>query len=307
VSSVRIAILAVVLVGLATCDRPAALPPLQRLHSRIETITKSVKAKWGVYIKCVETGEEIALNADALMDTMSVIKIPLMVEVFRQIEASKLGLSERVTLYDWDKRAGSGVMRTLDGGATFSIKDLLYLMIIASDNTATDLLYTKVGGIEPVNELMRSYGLANIRAIATTGAWFDALGKASSMAAFHREGRIRFGLASARDMGRLLERIARGEAVSRDASALMMDMLRNQQHRTRLPKHVTELELRVAHKAGDFFSFVANDVGVFEWPERHVIVAVFAEQAVADDQVRPSADVDDAIALIGKEIVAYFR
>ena len=51
-----------------------------------------MNAKWGIYIKCLETGEEIALNADEQMDTMSVIKIPLMVEAFRQIEAGKFKL-----------------------------------------------------------------------------------------------------------------------------------------------------------------------------------------------------------------------
>ena len=48
-------------------------------------MTKSVNATWGIYIKCIETGEEIAIDADRQIDTMSVIKIPLMAEAFRQI------------------------------------------------------------------------------------------------------------------------------------------------------------------------------------------------------------------------------
>src|SRR5215216_7653908 len=70
--------------------------PISRLQSNIERITRSVNAKWGIYLKCVETGEEIAINADEAMDTMSVIKIPLMVEAFRQIEEKKFVLSQRV-------------------------------------------------------------------------------------------------------------------------------------------------------------------------------------------------------------------
>src|SRR5579864_8289826 len=132
----------------------SAQTPLARLQSNIERITKSVNADWGIYIKCLETGEEIAINADEPMDTMSVIKIPLMVEAFRQIEAGQFALSDRVTLADAAKRPGTGVIRSLDAGASLTIKDLLTLMIIVSDNTATDLMYDKVGGAAPVNRLM---------------------------------------------------------------------------------------------------------------------------------------------------------
>src|SRR5262249_25518964 len=124
---------------------PQQQTPLARLQANIERITRSVNAKWGIYIKCVETAEEIALSADETMDTMSVIKIALMVEVFRQIEAGKFGLSDRVTLKESDKRPGTGIIRWLDAGASLTIKDLITLMIIVSDNTATDLLYEKVG------------------------------------------------------------------------------------------------------------------------------------------------------------------
>ncbi|HLF85436.1 MAG TPA: serine hydrolase, partial [Blastocatellia bacterium] len=78
-------------------QQPQQVTPLARLQANIERITRSVNAKWGIYIKCIETGEEIAINADETMDTMSVIKIPLMIEVFRQIEAGKFALTDRVT------------------------------------------------------------------------------------------------------------------------------------------------------------------------------------------------------------------
>src|SRR5260370_30820675 len=90
--------------------------PLDRLQSNIERVTKSISAKWGIYMKCLETGEEIAINADDSMDTMSVIKIPLMVEAFRQIEQGKFSLADRVALTDDAKRPGTGVIRSLDAG-----------------------------------------------------------------------------------------------------------------------------------------------------------------------------------------------
>src|SRR5947209_2003771 len=172
----------------------ARLTPLQTLQSNIERITRSINARWGIYIKCLETNEEIALDADSQMDTMSVIKIPLMVEAFRQVEAGKFKLSDRVTLQEEDKRPGTGVIRSFDAGLQMTIKDLITMMIIVSDNTATDLIFRQVGGVEPVNALMKSYGLNQTQAVGPSKAWFGALRAAPSAEQFHREGKHPFGL-----------------------------------------------------------------------------------------------------------------
>ncbi len=94
-----------------------------RLQQDIERVARSVNAQWGVYNKCLETGAEIAINADKQMDTMSVVKIPWMAEVFRQIEEGKFILDDRVTLTDAAKRPGTGVIRSMDAGATMFIRD----------------------------------------------------------------------------------------------------------------------------------------------------------------------------------------
>src|SRR5258706_4354089 len=167
----------IAILAAAAVAQPQPQKPLARLESNIARITKSVNAKWGIYMKCLETGEEIAINADDQMDTMSVIKIPLMVEAFRQIDAGKFSLTDRVALTDDAKRPGTGVIRSLDAGANLTIKDLLTLMIIVSDNTATDLIYDKVGGPAAVNKLMDDYGYKSIRATQTAKVWFDAIAK----------------------------------------------------------------------------------------------------------------------------------
>jgi beta-lactamase class A len=269
------------------------------LKSNIERITRSVNAKWGIYIKCLETGDEIAINADETMDTMSVIKIPLMAEVFRQIEAGKFALTDRVTLKDSDKRPGTGVIRSLDAGASLTIKDLLTLMIIVSDNTATDLLYDKVGGVEPVNKLMQSYGLNTIKATGTADVWFKALRAEPDLWKFHTEGKHPFGLSSPRDMGKLLEKMSKGEAVSKQASEQMLQIMRGQVYSSRLPKYVTGF--RVPHKTGDFLPYIGNDVGIFESPNRHVIVSVFTAHHNGI-----GANLEDAIGRIGEQIANYF-
>ena len=273
--------------------------PLDRLKSNIERITKSVNADWGIYIKCLETGEEIAINADRQMDTMSTIKIPLMVEAFRQIEAGKFSLSDRITMSEDQKRPGTGVMRSLDSGLSLTIKDAITLMNIVSDNTATDILFAKVGGIDPVNKLMDQYGLKQTRATASSDVWFKALRAASSVEQFHREGKSPYGLSSPRDMGRLLEMIKKGEAVSKPASEQMLAIMRAQVYSSRLPKYVTGF--RIPHKTGDFLPYIGNDVGIFESQQRNVVVCVFTAHHYGIGPV-----LEDAIGRIGELTANYF-
>src|SRR5690349_25149713 len=109
-------LLCVVLACAAASAQQQNVTPLARLEANVQRITKSLNATWGIYIKCLETGEEIAINADQPMDTMSVIKIPLMAEAFRQIQAGKFALTDRVTLTDTAKQPGTGIIRSLDAG-----------------------------------------------------------------------------------------------------------------------------------------------------------------------------------------------
>jgi beta-lactamase class A len=273
--------------------------PLETLRANILLMTQSINAKWGIYVKCLETNEEVAINADEQMDTMSVIKIPLMVESFRQIGAGKFQLTDRITLKNDDKRPGTGIIRSLDPEIQLTIKDLLTMMIIVSDNTATDLMFRQVGGIEPVNALMKDYGLTQTRATGTAKAWFDALRAAPSPADFHREGKHPFGLSSPRDMGKLLERIQTGQAVSKQASDMMLQMMRGQLYRTRLPKYVNNFN--IPHKTGDFLPYIGNDVGVFESSARNIVVSVFTANHYGS-----GAMLEDTIGRVGEQIADYF-
>src|SRR5689334_18216270 len=288
---------AILLLAGAAFSQP--VQPLTRLQSNIERVTKSVAAEWGIYVKCLEPGEETAINAEKPMDTMSVIKIPLMVEAFRQIEAGKFALADKLTLKESDKRPGTGVIRSLDPGAVLTIKDLLTLMIIVSDNTATDLIYEKVGGVKPVNELMQSLGLRSIHATGPADAWFNALRAAPSRDQFHAEGKHPFGLSSPHDMGRLLEMMKRGQAVSKSASEQMLQMMRGQVYSSRVPKYVTGFA--VPHKTGDFLPHIGNDVGVLESANRNVVISVFTAHHYGI-----GANLEDAIARIAEQVANYF-
>lgn len=311
---VALALFAAVLAGVdvGTAAQPAQAPapraaaaqaqrpgPLDRLRGAIERIADDVNATWGIYIKSLETGEEIALGADRQMDTMSVIKIPLMAEVFQQVKDGKFALADKYTLTKADLLPGTGVLRSLDPGDTFTVKDLLTLMVIVSDNTATDVLYRMVGGTDAVNKRMQALGLKQTAAPANARAWFDALQSAPSPAQFHREAKHPYGLSTPREIGQLLEMMERGTLVDKDSSDLMLQMLRGQIYRTRIPRYLSGF--RVPHKTGDFLPYIGNDVGVLEGAGTRVVVSIFTANHFGSGE-----RLEEAIGRIAEQVGAYF-
>jgi beta-lactamase class A len=274
-------------------------PPLQRLQASIERTTRSVNATWGIYVKSLESGEEMALDADRQMETMSTIKIPLMVEAFEQIKAGTFKLSDKYTFAQADSQPGTGTIQRLDPGAVMTVKDLLTLMIIVSDNTATEVLYRMVGGPDAVNRRMDGLGLTKTRAMNVPSKWFAVLRAAASTEQFYRDGKNPFGLSTPREMGRLLEMMERGTLVDKPSSELMLQMMRGQLYRTRIPRYVTGY--RIPHKTGDFLPYVGDDVGMLEAQGKTIIVSIFTGNHFGSGEA-----LENAIGLVAKDVADYF-
>jgi len=273
--------------------------PLQRVKASIERTTRSVNATWGIYVKSLETSEEIAIDADRQMETMSTIKIPLMVEVLEQIKAGKFALTDKYTFVQADSQPGTGTIQRLDPGAVMTVKDLITMMIIVSDNTATEVLYRMVGGPEAVNRRMDALGMKNTRAMNVPSRWFPSLRSAPSTEQFYREGKYPFGLTTPREMGQLLEMMERGTLVDKNASDLMLRIMRGQLYRTRIPRYLSGYT--IPHKTGDFLPFVGDDVGMLEAPGRTIVISVFTGNHFGSGEA-----LENAIGLVAKEVADYF-
>ena len=273
--------------------------PLERLRMAIGRNTRSVNATWGIYIKSLDTNEEVAISPDRQMETMSTIKIPLMVEVFEQIKAGRFTLSDKYTLVQEDIQPGTGTLQRMDPGAVLTVKDLITMMIIVSDNTATEVLYRMVGGPEAVTARMHALGLANTRAINIPSVWFQGLRDAESPEHFYREGKYRFGLSTAREMGRLLELMEQRALVDAPSSELMLQILRWQLYRARIPRYISGYQ--IAHKTGDFAPYVEDDVGVLEVDDRRIVVCIFT-----GNHFGAAEALESAIGLVAKEVADYF-
>lgn len=304
---------------------PAWAADVSPLKASIESIARSIDARWGIYVKNLETGDEIAIDADSVMETMSVIKIPIMVEAFRQVQAGKLSLGERIDWNDDRRRWGTGILQTLDSGMQPTLRDYLKLMITVSDNSGTDVVLDRVGGPAAVNATMKAMGLASIHCPGTAYEWFRALAAAvdpsykalapgdlfkkgfpdgpgadEAFWTFHSEEKTPFGRSTARDIGRLLEMIVKRQAVSADASKQMIDIMREQVYTTRIPRYLPN-PWGVPHKTGDFPPFLANDVGVLEPGKTKIVIVVFNSHYRGQYPM-----LEEAVARIAREVYGFY-
>ena len=150
-----------ILIVLVTLVVPAALAAQSNpgpLAAAVETELGRIPANTGLYLKHLKTGEEVAVRADVSFNSQSVIKIPIAVRAFQLAEQGSLNLDERVTLGRADLRDGSGVFQFADLGLAPTLRDLILQMIITSDNTATDVMTTKVGGVAALNTWLEQSG-----------------------------------------------------------------------------------------------------------------------------------------------------
>ena len=128
------------------------------LTTALEAELDRFPARTSIYVKDLKTGAEATVRAGQSFNSQSVIKIPIMVRAFQLAEEGRLDLDARVTLGRADLRDGTGVFQYADLGLSPTVRDLLLQMIITSDNTATDQITTRVGGVDALNAWLARSG-----------------------------------------------------------------------------------------------------------------------------------------------------
>jgi N-acetylated-alpha-linked acidic dipeptidase len=299
--------------------------PISALQSELEQIRSGFPGDMSVYMKNLATGDEISLDSDKVFETFSVIKLAIAAELMHQVEAGKLSLSDRIPLTAANERLPSGILYSLDPGLTPTVKDLLTLMIIISDNEATDMLADKVGR-ENVTAYVHSLGLANTSiAFADLdwdrtwlgtldpafrhasgdqtvsfpfGRYSDQQVKEAFSHTIYDDG-IYFGHSTTREIGRLVEMMAVGKLVSKSASDLILSTMEKQQVNDRFPRYLENV--RIAHKTGDGQPFIANDAGVLWVNGEPIVLVVFTGHHRGT-----TASLHDAIARIAGHVVQHY-
>lgn len=134
-----------------------------KLSADLNQHAASYNGVMGIFVKDLTSGETFAVNAGLTFPQASSIKIPILVELMRQAQDGKLNLGERVEIHHTGLVGGSGVLQFFsDGSSAISLRDLASLMVVLSDNSATNLIIDRIG-IDNVNSMLDAAGLHQTR------------------------------------------------------------------------------------------------------------------------------------------------
>lgn len=269
---------------------------------KIRELAAEFPGELGVFAKHLGTGETIAWRADERFPTASVIKVAVMAEAFAQIERGTLHPDAVVRVRGEAKVGGSGVLRELHDGAEVTIRDLIRLMIVVSDNAATNLLLERVG-VPSVNARMDALELRRTRIFRPT------FGK-TALVEPDLEREFGLGMSTPREIAALMELLARGRLVSAAASQEMLETLERQQDRDMIARHLPydRMDIKVANKTGTdaekqpdrsgLRGHVRADVAIVRARGTTFVIAVFARR------VRDTSWTADNAALLAGARVA---
>ena len=118
--------------------------PAQTMEARVQEVIRNAPGSVSFFAKNLDTGKSYGLGADDRVRTASTIKLPIMVALFGEVKAGHIRWDEELTLTKEDRVSGSGVVLELSDGVKLPIKDLMHLMIVVSDNIATNLILDRM-------------------------------------------------------------------------------------------------------------------------------------------------------------------
>lgn len=254
-------------------------------EKEVFSLLAGLQGRAAVYLEDIEAGEVFTVNPERVFPAASTIKVLILAALYAAAEAGIFSLDEEVAIASGNRVSGSGVLCELSPSLKLTVRDLATLMIIQSDNTATNQLIDLVG-MECVNGLGRALGLKH-----------TVLQRKMMDFAAARAGRDN--LTSAGDLGRLLRLLHQGRVVSPAASAAMLATLKRQQIRDKLPALLPETAV-IAHKTGDLPG-LEHDAGIFYLPGKTYVLVVLT------DSLTKNADGVECIARISHAVYRALR
>lgn len=230
----------------------------EALRESLENFASTHPGNISITFVDLTNSRKVAIAEDRVFNPASVIKVPVMVEVYSQIHRNRLSLDDRIVLRKQDKISGSGVLQYHRVGNSYTVRHLVELMITLSDNTATKILIERVGK-QNINRSMQKLGLTQ-----------TVIGNSNLLEA---EG---LNFSTPGDMASLLTKIYRGQVISEEASREMLAVLGRQHVKWGIPRYLPS-QTRVANKTGTL-SYVKNDSGIVFFEDRPYVISVFTSK-----------------------------
>jgi beta-lactamase class A len=245
---------------------PTIQPPT--LDEKIQNELKNFSGKAWIYAKNLDTGKDYALRADEQVRTASTIKLAIMTEVFHQVAEGKVSWTDEIVLTKEKKQPGSGILFEFSDNTKIDLRTAVNLMIVVSDNSATNLVLDKVG-VDNVNAFVDSaLGLHQTRILRKIGGGGES--KILQETPLYRN--FGTGVSSPRDMVRLLEMLEKGEVVSKEASAEMLNIMKRQQFKDGIGRGLPDT-IQSASKSGAL-DRLRSDVGIIYTRRGRIAMAI---------------------------------
>lgn len=265
---------------------------MKQLGAVIEQLMADVDGEWSIVLDDLQTDEVFTFAAEQTHYAASVIKLPIMATVFALAEKGELRLHDQLTMHREDLVGGAGVLQHLTPGTSYAIYDLVTLMIIQSDNTATNLLIDYVG-VEHIQQTMEQIGMND-------SSFYNKL----MTVPVELTG---YNMITAGDIAHFLRQVASGEIVSYDACERMIAIMKKQQIHyvtENFPNQADTIIGRqanweIASKTGSV-TRVRHDVGILYVGKRALAFTILASECPEDVALQ-------TIAMIGEQMYTYLE
>ena len=254
----------------------AASQPLEKaVRERIAELPATVS----VYAKNLDTGATLGIRESEPVRTASTIKLAIMMAVFDAVAHGQVKFDEPLTIAPREKVAGSGVLGTeFSDGVQLPMRDVMHLMIVMSDNTATNMILERFTA-NAVNAYLDRIGIKTTRSMRKILGAGPAQGL-SDAGKLPENAKFGIGKSSPLDMVTMLERIERGEIVSPEASKEMIAVLKRNQDNTGIVRRLNGIP--VAHKTGALDALRA-DVGIVYAKTGRIVLAIYVDGMAKPD------------------------
>ena len=212
-----------------------------------------------IYVWDYETGNYADINADEIFPTASIIKLPVLVELFRSIEKNQLTIYDEMPLTEYYRTEGSGSLQFKAENSKYSIDTLARMMITESDNSATNMLMARLGSMTDINSAIREWGLKH----TYVQTWLPDLGGTNR--------------STARDMAEILYNIDNPQFLSTSSREKIFDYM-GHVHNNRLIAAGLPAGATFLHKTGDIGKMLGDAGIVFAPNGKKYIVVIFAHR-----------------------------
>jgi beta-lactamase class A len=292
--------------GLLCAQQTVQKEDLQ-LDQQLQALAAAHHGKVALFAHNLKTGQTGSLESDEPVKTASVIKMGILLDAAEQIRSGKASLEEKLVLTHDNQVEGSGVLGQLTAPLTLTLRDTLHLMVVLSDNTATNLAIDRLG-LDHINATLRAAGLK--QTVLYKKVYVPAQGPMPS-----DQPRFGLGKTTAREMASIMERLAECRLNLEQNTPLpgdgplcgaLLHMLRNQQDRNSLPRYLEALDTSehgsaIANKTGALDQ-VRNDVALFATKEGPIVIAAFTWQN-ADQRWTGDNEAEQTLGKLAQAIV----